>query len=152
MTVETPESLNLFTNADASINYTKEIETVIASLADDGRAMVGHSEAGDVWKFKYGSVEVFVQLTGSTEDDTFTVWSPVLNLPTQDDAGLMKKLLQMNWSSTFEACFALVDQMIAVVASRTVADLNPGEISRTITIVATIADDNDDALIAEFKS
>jgi hypothetical protein len=32
-----------------------------------------------------------------------------------------------------------------------VADLNPGEISRTITVVATIADDNDDDLIAEFQ-
>jgi hypothetical protein len=31
-----------------------------------------------------------------------------------------------------------------------VADLSPQEISRTITIVATIADENDDALQAKY--
>jgi hypothetical protein len=143
--------LDMFQGTGNSIDYAKEIETVISSLAKNGRAMVGHSEAGHVWKFKYGSVEVFVQLTGSTEDDTLTVWSPVLDLPTNDDAGLMKKLLTMNWKSTFESCFALTEEKVVVMSSRTVADLSPGEISRTITVVATIADDNDDDLIAEFQ-
>ncbi|MGL4379139.1 MAG: YbjN domain-containing protein, partial [Microcoleaceae cyanobacterium] len=34
--------------------------------------------------------------------------------------------------------------------TRTVAELSPGEIARVITIVATIADDNDDILIAQY--
>ena len=56
----------------------------------------------------------------------------------------------MNWSQTLEARFGILDNNIIVVSSRTVADLSPQEISRTITIVATIADDNDDALQAEY--
>ncbi|MBD2018715.1 YbjN domain-containing protein, partial [Leptolyngbya sp. FACHB-36] len=32
----------------------------------------------------------------------------------------------------------------------TLADLSPSEISRAITIVATLADDNDDALQSQF--
>jgi hypothetical protein len=37
-----------------------------------------------------------------------------------------------------------------VSSQRTVADLHPGEISRIITLVATIADNNDESLQQEF--
>lgn len=132
------------------VNYPQEIETVISSLAQDQKAMVGHSDDAYAWKFKYGSVEVFVQLTGETEEDLLTVWSPVLKLPATDEPGLMRHLLQMNWGSTFESRFAIVEDQVVVLSSRTVADLNPGEISRSITIVATIADDNDEDLQEKF--
>lgn len=134
----------------ASVNHVEIIETVISSLDQEGTAMVSHSEDGYMWKFKYGSAEVFVQLTGSTEDDTFTVWSPVLQLPGRNEAQLMRKLLEMNWSDTFEACFAIFNDQVVVLSTRTVAELSPGDISRAITVVATVADDNDDALQAEF--
>jgi len=134
----------------APVNYVEKIETVISSLEEDDSAMVSHSEEGYLWKFKYGSVEVFVELTGTTDDDTFTVWSSVLRLPARDETLLMQKLLEMNWSDTYESRFAIVDNQVVVLCSRTVAELSPGEIARAITIVATIADDNDDALKAEF--
>jgi Putative bacterial sensory transduction regulator len=133
-----------------TINYGEKIETVISSLAEEDSAMVSRNEEGYLWKFKYGSVEVFVELTGSTDDDTFTVWSAVLQLPVKNEPQLMRKLLEMNWTDTFEARFGIVEDRVIVLASRTVAELSPGEISRAITIVATIADDNDDALQAEF--
>ncbi len=120
------------------------IETVIGSLEDNDSAMVLHNKDGYLWKFQYGSVEVFVQLTGESDDDLLTVWSPVLSLPAKDELGLMSKLLEMNWSDTLETRFAKVKNQIIVVSQRTVADLSPGEISRAITLVATIADDNDE--------
>ncbi len=126
------------------------IQTVIASLEQDNSAMVSQTEKNYLWKFKYGSVEVFVQLTGLTDDDTLTVWAKVLNLPTKDDAGLMRKLLEMNWANTFEACFGIFNEQVVALSTRTLAELSPGEVSRIITIVATIADDNDEALQAEF--
>ncbi|WP_159790877.1 YbjN domain-containing protein [Sodalinema gerasimenkoae] len=135
-----------WTGENDVVNYAQEIETVISSLAQDQKAMVGHEDDAYAWKFKYGSVEVFVQLTGKTEEDTFTVWSPVLKLPATDEAGLMRNLLQMNWGGTFESRFAIVDDQVVVLSSRTVADLNPSEISRAITVVATLADDNDEDL------
>ena len=133
-----------------TVNHVEVIETVISSLDQDNTAMVSQNEEGYLWKFRYGSVEVFVQLTGSTDDDTFTVWSAVLQLPAKNEPELMRKLLEMNWSETFESCFGIVDNQVVVLSSRTVAELAPGEISRAITVVATIADDNDDALQAEF--
>lgn len=128
------------------------IETVIASLAQNDSAMVHHTEAGHIWKFQYGSVEVFVQLTGESDDDLLTVWSPVLTLPVKDELGLMRKLLLMNWSETLETRFAIANDAVVVLSQRSIADLSPGEISRAITLVAAIADDNDEALRESFPS
>jgi len=136
----------------AGMNLIQVIETVIDSLDQSNSAMVSHNEneSGYVWKFKYGSVETFVQLTGTTDEDTFSVWATVLNLPVQNEAQLSRKLLEMNWLTTFEAHFAIFNNQVVVVSSRTVAELSPGEVSRLITIVATIADDNDESLQSEF--
>lgn len=132
------------------MSYAEEIETVISGMAEDRKVMVAQNEAGHLWKFKYGSVEVFIKLTGETEDDTLTVWAYVLKLPAKNEPQLMRKLLEMNWLYTMESHFAIVDEQIAILATRTVAELSPGEISRSITIVATLADDNDDLLQAEY--
>jgi hypothetical protein len=137
-------------NADS--NSIEVIETVISSLDQNHSSLVNRTQAGHLWKFQYGSVEVLIQLTGSTEEDTFTAWSPVLALPVQNEAGLMRKLMELNWMGTFEARFGIFKESVVVVTSRSVADLSPGEISHLITIVATIADDYDDELQAAFPA
>ena len=142
--------LDVLVDESMDVDYVREIETVISSLAEDQKVLVGQSDAGHLWKFKYGSVRVFVQLTGSTEEDTLTVWSSVLKLPAQNEREMMRRLLEMNWSSTYEARFGILGDEIVVLSSRSVSDLNPGEISRSITVVATIADDHDEALQEEF--
>ena len=130
--------------------HREVIETVISSLDQDNTAMVNHTEQGSLWKFQYGSVEVFVQLTGESDDDLLTVWSSVLKLPAKDEPGLMRRVLEMNWSGTFETCFSIKDEKVMVSSQRTVADMYPGEISRLVTLVANIADDNDELLKEEF--
>jgi Putative bacterial sensory transduction regulator len=145
-------------NIDSAIDSTTEgtqgyveiIETVISSLQEDRSAMVSHVEQGYVWKFKYGSVEVFVQLAGTNEEDDLMVWASVLKLPAKNEAQLLRKLMEMNWSGTFEARFAISGDQVVVCAQRTLAELSPAEVSRNITVVATIADENDEALQAEF--
>ncbi|MCT7950195.1 YbjN domain-containing protein [Ancylothrix sp. C2] len=154
VSTEIPSTEDMITNElieDAvSVNLVLEIETVIGSMALDQKVMVGHSEEAYFWKFQYGSVEVFVQLTGFDDEDTLTVWSVVLPLPAKNEQDLFRKILEMNWSATFEARFGILEDNIIVVSSRTIADLSPQEISRIITIVATIADENDDAWQAEY--
>jgi Putative bacterial sensory transduction regulator len=145
-------------NIDSAIDSTPEgtqgyveiIETVISSLQEDRSAMVSHVEQGYVWKFKYGSVEVFVQLAGTNEEDDLMVWASVLKLPAKNEAQLLRKWMEMNWSGTFEARFAISGDQVVVCAQRTLAELSPAEVSRNITVVATIADENDEALQAEF--
>ncbi|BDA75399.1 hypothetical protein RIVM261_035720 [Rivularia sp. IAM M-261] len=134
-----------------SINHIDVIENVIDTLEQDDSAMVSQpSEGGHLWKFKYGSVEVFVQLTGTSDEDTITVWAEVLKLPASDEPKLMRKLLEMNCSGTFESRFGIIENQVVVLSTRTLAELSAGEVSRLITVVATIADNNDDALQSEF--
>lgn len=135
---------------DETTSLVDVIETVIDSLDSDNTAMVNHSEGGYIWKFKYGTVEVFVQLTGTSDEDTLTVWASVLKLPAKDEPQLTRHLLETNWLTTLEARFAIFNSEVVVVSTRTLADLSPGEVSRAITIVATIADENDESLQATF--
>lgn len=147
---QTNDNDNLNELETPNISYQEQIETVISSLEEENTAMVSHNEDGVLWKFQYGSVEVFVLLTGENEEDLLTVWSKVMTLPSKNDVELMKKLLEMNWSGTFETYFALVNNDIMVSTQRTVEDLSPAEISRAITLVANIADENDEELQKEF--
>ncbi|MDJ0799475.1 MAG: YbjN domain-containing protein [Calothrix sp. MO_167.B12] len=130
-----------------TINHIEVIENVINTLAQKDSAMVSHPpEGGYLWKFNYGSVEVFVQLTGTTDEDTLTVWSAVLHLPAKDEPKLTRQLLEMNATSTFEARFGIIEDRVVVLATRALAEISPGEVSRLVTVVATIADDNDEDL------
>ncbi len=153
MTNQIPPLPDQSSNEEAITEYTSHqevIETVISSLDQNQTAMVNHGVEGSVWKFQYGSVEVFVQLTGETDDDLLSVWSKVLTLPARDEPGLMRRILEMNWSGTFETCFSIQNNAVLVSTQRTVADMYPGEVSRIITLVANIADDNDELLQEEF--
>ncbi|MEH2362367.1 YbjN domain-containing protein [Nostoc sp.] len=150
-TLTSNESVNQLIAETTSINHVEVIENVIDSLEQDDSAMVSHTpDGGHLWKFKYGSVQVFVQLNGTTDEDTITVWSAVLNLPAKDEFKLMRYLLELNCSSTFEARFGIIENRVVVISTRTLAELSPGEVSRLITVVATIADNNDEALQTEF--
>ena len=62
----------------------------------------------------------------------------------------MRKLLEMNCSSTFEARFGIIESQVVVISIRTLAELSPSEASRLVTVVATIADNNDEVLQSEF--
>jgi Putative bacterial sensory transduction regulator len=144
------EYVNQLIATNTVINHVEVIENVIDTLEQDDSAMVSQpSEGAYLWKFKYGSVEVFVQLTGATNEDTLTVWSVVLKLPAKNEAQLMRKLLEMN-STTFESRFAIIDNQVVVLETRTLAELSASQVSRLITVVATVADNNDDALQSEF--
>jgi hypothetical protein len=130
--------------------YIETIEAVITSLDQGEGAMVSRNEDGHLWTFKYGSVNVYVQLTGETDSDTLTVWSPVLALPAKDEPALMRRLLEMNCGETLEARFGISGNQVLVISSRILQDISPAEISRLMTIVATIADDSDEPLAEEF--
>ncbi len=146
--VDTAQAVEELIEGESS--HQEVIETVISSLDQDNTAMVSHTDDGSLWKFQYGSVEVFVQLTGESDEDLLTVWAAVLKLPAKNEPSLMRKLLEMNWSGTFETCFSIQNNQVVVSSQRTVADLHPKEISRIVTLVANIADDHDDLLQAEY--
>jgi Putative bacterial sensory transduction regulator len=147
----TSDTLTNFTAIADSTPVVELIETVIDSLDSDNTALVSQGDDGShIWKFKYGSVEVLVQLTGLTEDDTLTAWAAIMKLPAKDEAQLLRQLMEMNWTDTLEARFGILNNEIVVVSQRSLAELSPGEVSRAITLVATLADDHDEALQEKF--
>lgn len=95
---------------------------------------------------------MYVQLSGETDEDMLTTWSPVHKLPVQNEAQMMRRLLELNCGSTFEACFGLLDQRVVVFSTRTLKDINASEISRLMTIVASIADENDEVLLTDYPA
>ncbi|PSN12707.1 YbjN domain-containing protein [filamentous cyanobacterium CCT1] len=143
--------VNSLTEKDVdAVPCVDTVEAVIASLDQGDGAMVSQTNEGHLWRFRYGSVDVYVQLTGETETDTLTAWSPVLSLPAKDEPKLMKQLLEKNCNETLEARFGISGDQVLVISSRILKDISAAEISRLLTIVATIADDSDEALVAEF--
>jgi Putative bacterial sensory transduction regulator len=132
-------------------NYVETVEAIISTLGENPQRDTKIQLPQHVWKFRYGTVDVFVYLTGESAEDTLMVWSPVLALPAKDEAGLNKFLLEKNWLDTLEARFAIKGEQVVLTCSRTLQDLDPGEVSRAITIVATLADDYDEVLIEKFK-
>jgi hypothetical protein len=133
-------------------NPLDDVETVISSLAEPDSAQVSHLEQGCLWRFRYGTAEVYVQITGVTADDMFTVWSAILKLPVQNQLELYQQLLELNWATTLEARFAILDQEVVVVGTRSLLGLDPSEIARMITIVASLADLYDEELQAKFPA
>ncbi len=135
-------------DSEQSPQYSEMIATVISSLKED--AAYENHEQGYTWKFTYGTVEVFVHLSGETPDDTLAVWSTVMSYPVKDEARLLKLLLSKNWIETLEARFCFWNDQIVLNHYRTLEGLTAAEISRAITIVATLADELDEPLIEEF--
>ena len=149
-TTELP-SVEVESSLSTPVNHVVQtIQTVIASMDADNSAL--ENQTIDTWKFQYGTVEVVVNITGTEPSDTFTVFSSVLTAPFKDEAKLTRWLLEKNAADTFEARYAIQNDQVLVLASRSVEDLSPAEISRIITIVAAIADDNDEFLHENFKS
>jgi len=131
-------------------HIVQTIQTVIASMDADDSALENQTE--DTWKFQYGTVEVVVNITGIEPTDTFTVFSTVLAAPFKDEVKMTRWLLEKNASDTFEARYAIQNDQVLVLCSRSVEDLSPAEISRIITIVASVADASDEFLVESFKA
>ena len=134
--------------APSTNHIVQTIQTVIASMDAENSALENQTE--DTWKFRYGTVEVVVNITGLEPTDTFTVFSVVLSAPFKDEAKMNRWLLEKNASDTFEARYAIQNDQVLVLSSRSIDDLSPAEISRIITIVAAIADENDEILKENF--
>lgn len=130
--------------------YAEMISTVVSSLKEDAAYESSGEGQGHTWKFDYGTVHVFVHLSGETAEDTLAVWSPVLTLPAKDEAKLCRMLLEKSWIDTLEARFSIWNDQVVLNHFRTLEGITPAEISRAITIVATLADEYDEPLIEEF--
>lgn len=138
--------LDVLDEAVAATPFSEIIATVITTLKEEDEAAYESQTNGHTWKFKYGTVTVLVHLTGEAENDSLTIWSPVLSLPAKDEATLLRELLVKNWDNTLEARFAIWNDEVVMHTTRQMLGITPGEISHLITLVATLADEYDEPL------
>ena len=77
----------------------------------------------------------------------------IMSAPADREAEFFKKLLELNYSATSNAAFALDKEtgMVYLRASRPVSGLDYEEFEEMLHSVATVADEWDDKLIAEFS-
>ncbi len=143
-----PDSFALDTELPLTIQ--EQIVAAISSLTDT--PIYENHQSGHTWKFTYGTVTVYVHLSGEASSDVFTVWAPVLNLPVKKQEALYAALLEKNWSETLEARFCVWNEQVILNHTRSLDGLNVSEITRAITVVATLADEYDEPLAAEFNS
>ncbi|MBC8120878.1 MAG: YbjN domain-containing protein [Gemmatimonadaceae bacterium] len=151
-----PSSRESLSDAEMKLStHREEVETVIDSLAVEGSirfTQMPDSDKGLLWIFKYGTIRVYVAITGETDDDTLTVWAPVLKMPAtpEKEGDLYRFLLERNWLETWESRFCIRNDEVVLLSMRTLDSIDPGEISRAITIVATLADEYDESLLEQF--
>ncbi|MEN9209969.1 YbjN domain-containing protein [uncultured Thermosynechococcus sp.] len=143
-------SADAILEAQEPLRYVEIVSAVVSSLKED--VAYENHEQGHTWRFTYGTVDVFVHLSGESAEDTLAVWSPVLTLPVAEPAKLMQKLLEKNWTDTLEARFCIWNNQVILNHYRTLEEITASEISRAITIVASLADEYDEPLQAEFPS
>lgn len=80
--------------------------------------------------------------------------SKIMAVPQDREVAFFKRLLELNYSATSNAAFALdrETQTVYLRASRPVSGLDYEEFEEMLHTVATVADEWDDKLIAEFEA
>ncbi|MCC6739235.1 MAG: hypothetical protein IT452_09325 [Planctomycetia bacterium] len=102
---------------------------------------------GEVWFAKFGSAQVTLQmLTG----DEIRISSPFLNLPKKGTQLALRRILELNFSATGAARFALEGGQLFVVWSRGIEGLDYEEFVEGLRCVSRTSDDFDDVLRKEW--
>jgi hypothetical protein len=102
---------------------------------------------GDAWFGKFGSARVTIQVVPGEE---LRVSSPFLNLPRKGTQAALRRILELNLTSTGGARFALDGGQLFVVWSRPLEGLDYEEFTAGLGSVARTSDDYDEALRKEW--
>lgn len=102
---------------------------------------------GDVWFAKFGSAKVSITMLAG---DEIRISSPFLNLPKKGTQLALRRILELNHSSTGGARFSLDGGQLFVVWSRPVEGLDYEEFTAGLGAVSRTSDDYDDILRKEW--
>ena len=139
-----------------SNNFDDARKNVVSALKRLGVQETEPDQADDVcatWRLTVGSADVFVSVIkadGNPDSVVFQVLAPVMGLPDKNLLPLYRKLLELNASALFGACFSLEGATVNVLGERLALNLDEDEFVRLIDRVAGYADKYDDELVSEF--
>ena len=94
-----------------------------------------------------------VGITVAENQETLTFRAEIMNVPEANQLPFMRRLLELNYSVTSHGAFAIErgTDTVYLCAGRPVEGLDYHEFEDMLHTVATVADEWDDRLIAEFK-
>jgi hypothetical protein len=98
-----------------------------------------------------GSATVGIHV--AEEQEALSFLSEIMKVPGTNQAGFYRRLLELNYSVTSQGAFSIdrKTDTVYLCASRPVEGLDYQEFEDMLHTVATVADEWDDRLIAEFK-
>jgi hypothetical protein len=98
-----------------------------------------------------GSATVGIHVADNQEALSF--FSEIMKVPKNNQANFYRRLLELNYSVTSQGAFAIDKNTdtVYLCASRSIGGLDYQEFEDMLHTVATVADEWDDRLIAEFK-
>jgi hypothetical protein len=121
----------------------------ILERLEDGSYREGFSES-----FQRGSAEGRAAVRVNPDDPgefEFQVQMAVMRAPDGGEAGLLRRLLELNQGLRGRAAFSLDPQgVVSLMAARPVRDLDPSEVVEMILWTSQQADRLDDVLLNEF--
>ena len=102
------------------------------------------------WRVKQGSAEVRISLVHRDDFTHLRVASPVMTIGAgTDKVALFTRLLEVN-RELCGAAFALMRDIVLIVAERSTLDLDRSEVMELIARIQKVADDQDDVLVAQY--
>ncbi len=126
----------------------RAVEQILAQIGVDAAAARMDVESGYGWNFLRGSALIEVYLSPE-ERGYLQVLAPIMHLPPSNLLPLYRRLLELNLELT-NAALGLHEDVVYLYHERLLEGLDAGEADVIIRRLARVADELDDALVAEF--
>ncbi len=132
----------------------KTIEAVLKGLElDPGKSSIEGTGGGFAWQIARGSADVMIALNPSQGGAAprLRLVSPIVKMRDGVPTKLATTLLTLNGTELPGLAFGLIQgDVIVLVAERSVADLDKGEVEELLRLTGFYADKYDDVLVDEF--
>ena len=108
----------------------------------------------NTWRIGLGSAGGYIALIENQQDidsSDLIVYFPIMKVPVEKSMPFYRRLLELNRGLMGKAAFAVNDEnIVSIIAGRSVVDIDPNEMADIIIRTARMADYYDDTLLEEF--
>ncbi len=142
---------SLFKERPKLERYKELIEDILSGLGidpDRNREETGRDKEYS-WLLQRGSAVVYVELLGEEEEGYFMVDCPILTLPSTNQEGFFRHLLELN-DQLVEATLTLRGSEVHLLGIRPLRGMDAGEAEEMIDRISGYADNLDNQLSSEF--
>ncbi|MBC8100374.1 MAG: YbjN domain-containing protein [Armatimonadetes bacterium] len=136
-------------NSPVLQNHIATIENILSMLDVNPSEARAHTMESYRWAFRWGSVEVDVNIMERGSRAFFQVTAPIIYLPDSQRENLLYGILELNLEMT-SAAMGVYRDVIYVFSERPIEGMDAEEARFIITQVAHYADELDHRLVQDF--